>query len=331
MALHLDWDRDEGDEGDLQQRMHQTTGIGFGWAMESPGIALDRLGSFIFDHKFCKFKARRNASGQLLENVSLSLISWPCLYWRSQLWLQPSDRERERSTYRCLISNIDKQTGSPVAVQSRPSSAVRHRVSLKFPASQHPNIPASQRPSWTLFYFFFNCCTASAGRMVGPLFAGQNVWQMPMPTITRAAISHGCNCDLNSLRCPAACPIVIIIVIIIYFQRRWRWRCALAGFPVQKHLSSGPKTSSSGSQLTLYHLRWLAGDPDTSENKIPIQIAPSINPVLPRSPPGHPLTNPPLEKSGLAWPEPELEVRNQMHVSNGPAADAASASWEIKL
>jgi len=83
------------------------------------------------------------------------------------------------------------------------------------PASQHPNIPASQRPSWTLFYFFFNCCTASAGRMVGPLFAGQNVWQMPMPTITRAAISHGCNCDLNSLRCPTACPIVIIIVIIM--------------------------------------------------------------------------------------------------------------------
>lgn len=53
--------------------------------------------------------------------------------------------ERERSTYRCLISNIDKQTGSPLAVQSRPSWAVC--LSLKFPASQHPNIPASQHPN----------------------------------------------------------------------------------------------------------------------------------------------------------------------------------------
>lgn len=33
-----------------------------------------------FVHKFCKFKARRNVTCQLLENVSLSLISLPCLY-----------------------------------------------------------------------------------------------------------------------------------------------------------------------------------------------------------------------------------------------------------
>jgi len=252
--------------------------------------------------------------------------------------------ERERSTYRCLISNIDKQTGSPLAVQSRPSWAVC--LSLKFPASQHPNIPASQHPNIPTSQH--PSSNPSAGlSSISFLIAALH---LPVGRLVTCWAKRLTNANANNYTSSDISWMQLWFELITLprrhphpqhhyhhhhhyeRQRRWQWRCLrAAGFSVAKTSLPWPKTSSSGSQLTLCHLKWPAGDPDTSENKIPIQIAPSINLVPVSKLDSRPYSCLASLTRKVAWPEPELEVRNQMHVSNGPAADAASASWEIKL